>query len=417
MYVIIEWIKKTVKLTLNTIHNNRERGTNMTYSNRLKNFPKHFFSTLVDSVEAAMAEGRDVINLGRGNPDQPTPDYIVKAMQEAVADTTTHGYSPFRGLLEVKEAVASYYKREFDVHIDPETEVAVLGGTKTGTVEIPFALLDEQELLLLPDPGYPDYLSSVSLGNLRAETFPLLEENQFLPDYSSFTEEQKRDAKLMYLNYPSNPTAATATKEFFDKTVTFAKEHDIRILHDFAYGAIGFEDGKPVSYLQGNGAKDIGIELLSMSKTYNMAGWRIGFAVGNAEMIEAINTLQDYLFVSVFPAIQKAAAHALNGSQEHVDELVELYARRRKALLDSCEQIGLEVACAAGSFFAWIKVPKDYTSQEFSDLLLNKADVAVTPGNGFGEHGEGYVRVGLLDDEKRIQEAIERIGKLDIFQK
>src|SRR5699024_3719770 len=161
----------------------------------------------------------------------------------------------------------------------------------------------------LPDPGYPDYLSSVSLGDLRVDTFPLLEENQFLADYSSFTEEQKRDAKLMYLNYPSNPAAATAPKEFFAKTVTVAKEHDIRILHACDYGAIGFEDGKPVSYLQGNGAKDIGIELLSMSKTYNMAGWRIGFAVGNAEMIEAINTLQDYLFVSVFPAIQKAAAH------------------------------------------------------------------------------------------------------------
>src|SRR5699024_10704677 len=209
MYVIIEWIKRTVKLTLNTIHNNRERGTkHMTYSNRLKNFPKHFFSTLVDSVEAAMAEGRDVINLGRGNPDQPTPDYIVKAMQEAVADPTTHGYSPFRGLLEVKEAVAGYYKRAFDVDIGPRTEVAGHGGSKTGTVAIPFALLDEQEFLLLPDPGYPDYLTSVSLGNLRVDTFPLLEENQFLPDYSSFTEEQKRDAKLMYLNYPSNPTAA-----------------------------------------------------------------------------------------------------------------------------------------------------------------------------------------------------------------
>src|SRR5699024_2482104 len=187
MYVIIEWIKRTVKLTMNTIHNNRERGTKyMTYSNRLKNFPKHFFSTLVDSVEAAMAEGRDVINLGRGNPDQPTPDYIVKAMQEAVADPTTHGYYQFRGLIEVMEAVAGYYKLEYEVYIDPETEVAVLCGTKTGTVEIPFALLDEQELLLLPDPGYPDYLSSVSLGNLRVETFPLLEENQFLPDYSSF---------------------------------------------------------------------------------------------------------------------------------------------------------------------------------------------------------------------------------------
>lgn len=384
-------------------------------SERLKNFPPHFFATLVKKVEAALAEGRDVINLGRGNPDQPTPPHIVKAMQAATADPSTHGYSPFRGLAELKEAVATYYKREYNVDLDPEKEIAILGGTKIGLIEIPFAIMNEDELLLLPDPGYPDYLSSISLGSIRYDTMPLLEENKFFPDYNALTAEQKRDAKLMYLNYPSNPTAATATKEFFEETVAFAKEHDIAVLHDFAYGAIGFETEKPISFLQAKGAKDVGIELMSLSKMYNMAGWRVGFAVGNASIIEAINVLQDHLFISIFPAIQKAAAVALTDSQQCVDELVELYANRRDVLLAECERIGWEVTCASGSFFAWLKVPEQYTSQSFADLLLDKANVVVSPGIGFGEHGEGYVRVGLLDDENRLREAFNRIEKLGIF--
>lgn len=387
----------------------------MQFSKRLKSFPPHFFASLVKKVEMAIAEGRDVINLGRGNPDQPTPEYIVRAMQEATADPSMHGYSPFRGLTELKEAVATYYKREYNVELNPETEVAVLGGTKIGLIEIPLALMDEGELLLLPDPGYPDYLSSVSLANIRYETMPLLEENDFFPDYQSFSEEQKRDAKLMYLNYPSNPTAATATTEFFNETIAFAKENEIRVLHDFAYGAIGFETKKPVSFLQSKGAKDIGVELMSLSKMYNMAGWRVGFAVGNKEIIEAINLLQDHLFISIFPAIQKAAAEALTASQKPVHDLVDLYAKRRQVLLEECERIGWKVTCASGSFFAWLKVPEPYTSQDFADLLLEKADVVVSPGNGFGKYGEGYVRVGLLDNEARLREAIKRIEKLGIF--
>ncbi|WP_342505525.1 pyridoxal phosphate-dependent aminotransferase [Sporosarcina sp. FSL K6-2383] len=386
----------------------------MTLSNRLKNLPPHFFSSLVRNVEQALAQGRDVINLGRGNPDQPTPPHIVKALQEAVEDPATHGYSPFRGIAEFKEAAADFYKREYNVNIDPKTEVAVLFGTKPGLVGLPLALMNEGELLLLPDPGYPDYLSSVSLANINYDTIPLLVENNFLPDYSTLSDEQKK-AKLMYLNYPNNPTSATATIPFFEETVALAKANDIAIMHDFAYGGIGFDGQKPISFLQATGAKEVGIEMYTMSKTYNMAGWRVGFAVGNADMIQAIGTLQDYLFIDIFPAIQRAAAVALTSSQDCVDELVALYESRRNVLIAECNRIGWNVIAPTASFFAWLPVPTGYTSESFTNVLLNKADVAVSPGRAFGTYGEGYVRVGLLETEDRLREAVARIEKLDLF--
>lgn len=387
----------------------------MDFSNRLKNLPTQFFASLVQKVTAAVAEGRDVINLGQGNPDQPTPAHIVKALQDAAANPGSHKYSPFRGTNELKQAAADFYKREYNVDIDPHTEVAIMFGTKIGLVELPLAIMNEQELMLLPDPGYPDYLSGAGLANVRFDTMPLLEENDYLPDYSKLTMEQKKAAKLMYLNYPNNPTGATATKEFFEETVQLAKGSDIAIVHDFAYGAVGFDGVKPVSFLQVEGAKEVGVEMYTLSKTYNMAGWRVGFAVGNAKMIEAINIIQDHLFVSLFPAVQSAAAAALNESQQCVDDLVSLYEGRRNTLVEACAKIGWEVKAPKGSFFAWLHVPTGYTSEAFADLLLDKADVAVAAGNGFGTFGEGYVRVGLLVDEHRLEEAIDRIAKLSLF--
>lgn len=387
----------------------------MKLSNRLKDLPPHFFASLVKNVEDAVAEGRDVINLGRGNPDQPTPKHIVKALQDAVDDPTTHGYAPFRGTTELKQAAADFYQREYNVHIDPETEVAILFGTKTGLVELPLAIMNEGELLLLPDPGYPDYLSGVSLADIKYDTMPLLAENDFLPDYTALSDEQIKQAKLMYLNYPSNPTSATASIDFFEETVAFAKDNDIAVMHDFAYGGIGFDGNNPISFLQAEGAKDVGIEMYTMSKTYNMAGWRIGFALGNAEIIEAINVLQDHLFINPFPAVQRAAATALSGSQDCVNELVSLYESRRDVLISECKRIGWDVTAPKASFFAWLPVPEGHTSESFTTLLLDKADIAVAPGHAFGESGEGYIRVGLLDEEERLKEAIARIEKLGIF--
>ena len=387
----------------------------MEFSKKLQQLPTQFFAALVQKVNAALAEDRDVINLGQGNPDQPTPQSIIQALQEAAQDPQNHKYSPFRGIQELRQAAADFYKREYNVEIDPDTEVAILGGTKIGLVELPMALLNPGDIMLLPDPGYPDYLSGVVLADVDYHVMPLLAENDFLPDYRQLSDEVKNRAKLLYLNYPNNPTGGTANLAFFEETVRLAKEHDIAIAHDFAYGAIGFDGEKPVSFLQAAGAKDVGIEMYTLSKTYNMAGWRIGFAVGNAKIIEAINIIQDHLFCSQFPAVQQAAAVALTSSQACTDELRATYERRRNVLVEEAHRIGWQVTAPKGSFFAWLPVPEGYSSKEFANLLLEKADIAVAAGNGFGEYGEGYVRVGLLVSEDRLREAILRIEKLGLF--
>lgn len=389
----------------------------MEFSKKLQQLPPQFFAALVNKVNAALAQGRDVINLGQGNPDQPTPDHIIEALQIAATNPQTHKYSPFRGIAELKQAAADFYKREYDVDLDPNTEVAVLGGTKIGLVELPLAILNPGDYMLLPDPGYPDYLSGVALADVKFDTMPLEAKNNFLPDYAALSEEVKQRAKLMYINYPNNPTGGVATDEFFEQTVQLATENNIAVAHDFAYGAIGFDGERPPSFLQAPGAKEVGIELYTLSKTYNMAGWRIGFAVGNAKMIEAINIIQDHLFCSQFPAIQHAAATALNEEQACVEELRTVYERRRNVLVEEAQKIGWNITAPKGSFFAWLAVPTGYTSEQFADLLLEKADIAVAAGNGFGTYGEGYIRVGLLVSEERLREAMGRIAKLEIFAK
>lgn len=385
-------------------------------SELLNTLPKQFFASLVAKVNNIIEQGHDVINLGQGNPDQPTPGHIVEAMEKAVKNPNYHKYSPFRGQSFLKEAVATFYKREYGVNIDPQSEVAILFGGKAGLVEVPQCLLNPGDVVLVPDPGYPDYWSGVELARAKMELMPLLEENQFLPDYGSLQKEVIDKAKLMFINYPNNPTGATATEEFFEETVQFAEKHDICVVHDFAYGAIGFDGKRPVSFLETNGAKDVGIEIYTFSKTYNMAGWRIGFAVGNPSVIEALNLLQDHMYVSVFSAIQEAAAHALLSPQTCVKELNAMYETRRNALISACHEIGWKVTAPAGSFFAWLPVPSQFeSSQAFSDYLLENAHVVVAPGVGFGEFGEGYVRVGLLTTEVRLKEAVERIKRLNIF--
>jgi L-glutamine---4-(methylsulfanyl)-2-oxobutanoate aminotransferase len=388
---------------------------NFPQSEILNKLPKQFFASLVKKVSGYVAQGYDVINLGQGNPDQPTPSHVVKKLQEAAANPMNHKYSPFQGYNYLKEAAAKFYQREYGVEIDPASEVAILFGGKAGLVEIPQCLLNPGDTILVPDPGYPDYWSGVALAQAQMVTMPLLEENDFLPDFDTLDSMLLDKAKLMFLNYPNNPTGATATSEFFSKTVELAKQHDICVVHDFAYGAIGFDGQKPLSFMQTNGAKDIGIEIYTLSKTYNMAGWRVGFAVGNKSVIAALELLQDHLYVSLFGAVQEAAAEALTASQDCVKELNALYESRRNVLINGLQSIGWKVQAPKGSFFAWLKVPQGYTSEEFADFLLEKAQIAVAPGIGFGEFGEGYVRVGLLTSEERMEEAVERIKALKIF--
>ncbi|RIW38288.1 pyridoxal phosphate-dependent aminotransferase [Bacillus salacetis] len=386
------------------------------HSKILENLPQQFFARLVKDVSRVTSEGHDVINLAQGNPDKPTPEHIVLSAQEAVSNPLFHKYPPFRGYSFLKEAAAEFYKREYNVDIDPETEVAVLFGGKAGLIEVSQCLLDEGDTALVPDPGYPDYWSGIALANARMEPMPLLAKNRYLPDYNNIDKGTLDQAKLMFLNYPNNPTGAIATTDFFSETVELAEAHGFCVVHDLAYGAIGFDGEKPVSYLQTPRAKDVGIEIYTLSKTYNMAGWRVGFAVGNPSVIEALNLLQDHLHVSLFGGVQEAAATALASSQECVDELVSLYESRRNFLIERLKEIGWDVEPPKGSFFAWLPVPDGYTSESLFKKLLEEAHVAVAPGIGFGDYGEGYVRVGLLQEEEVLAEAVRRIGKLGLFK-
>ncbi|KWX76540.1 aminotransferase [Paenibacillus jilunlii] len=381
----------------------------------LQSLPKQFFAALVARAGMASAAGHDVINLGQGNPDMPTPAHIVEALQAAAANPLNHKYPPFRGHRYLKEAVAGFYGREYGVRLEPDSEVAILFGGKTGLVEVVQCLLNPGDTALVPDPGYPDYWSGIELARAVMERMTLTAENGFLPDYGTISPEAADRAKLMFLNYPNNPTGAVASEAFFRDTVQFAGQHNLCVVHDFAYAALGYDGVRPLSYLQTPGAKDNGIEIYTLSKTYNMAGWRVAFAVGNASVIESLNLLQDHMYVSLFGAVQEAAAAALSGPQVCVQENLDRYEARRNLLIGGLRGLGWKVEAPGGSFFAWLPVPEGYTSQSFADLLLDEAHVVVAPGIGFGEYGEGYVRVGLVSDEARLAEAVKRIAGLKLF--
>lgn len=384
---------------------------------RMKLLPTQFFSALVGKANAQIQAGHDVINLGQGNPDRPTPPHIVQKLQQAAENPQYHKYPPFSGYRFLKEAVAQRYKEDYGVEVDPDTEVAILFGGKTGLVEISQCLLNPGDVCLVPDPGYPDYWSGVALAGARMSFMPLAADHAFLPDYSAIPAADLDKAKLMFLNYPNNPTGAAAPLNFYEDTVAFAQKHGIVVASDFAYGAIGFDGHKPVSFLQVPGAKEVGVEFYTLSKTYNMAGWRVGFALGNSEVIRLINLIQDHYYCSLFGGIQEAAATALTGPQDCVNELVALYEARRNVLFEELEQIGWQAQPSQGSFFTWLPVPRTFAegSAAFAELLLREAHVVVAPGIGFGEHGEGYVRLALLAEEDRLREAVRRIGKMQLF--
>ena len=341
-------------------------------SDLLKTLPKQFFASLVSRVNAKIAAGADVINLGQGNPDLPTPDYIVQAMQQATAVAADHQYSAFRVEMRFKTAIAQFYFDTYGVVLDPATEVAVLAGSKIGLVELPLALMNPGETLLLPNPGYPDYWSGAALGRVAVEQVELKRENDFLIDYDDIPADVAKRAKFLYMNYPNNP-GAVATADFYEQTVAFAKQNQVGIISDFAYGAIGFDGHQPRSFMQTPGAKTVGIETYTFSKTFNMAGWRVGFAVGNADMIVAINVIQDHLFVSLFPAVQYAAISALahyHDQNSAVANLVQVYQQRRDAFIQAVRTYNWEPYVPKGAFYVLMPVPAGYTSASFADLLL-----------------------------------------------
>lgn len=387
----------------------------ITPARRLNRLPAQLFARLVATTQALQAEGHDVINLGQGNPDLPTPDHVVEAVRRAAGDIATHKYIPFSGLRSLRQAAADWYARKFSVALDPETELCILIGAKLGLQEISLCLLNEGDICLMPDPCYPDYWSGVALAGAEQYPMPLIAENRFLPDLTAIPKEVARAARLMFLNYPTNPTGAVATPAFFADVVDFARQHEIVVAHDLAYGDLLFDDHRPISFLQTPGAKEVGVEFCTLSKSYNMAGWRIGFAAGNKAVIAAMNLLQDHLNCSQWGAVQQAAIAALTGPQDCVEATRDEYQRRRDTWVEAARQAGWHVQPSAGSIFVWCPVPSSFTSESFADLLLRECHVVVAPGVGFGPAGEGYVRVSLTTPAHRLEEAARRIGQLGVF--
>ncbi|KOU38062.1 aminotransferase class I/II-fold pyridoxal phosphate-dependent enzyme [Streptomyces sp. WM6378] len=377
---------------------------------RLLDLPRSSFATTTGRIDQLIGAGEDVVNLCQGNPDLPTPPHIVEALREEVLDPATHRYPSFSGLLELKAAVAQWYVDNYSVRLDPEKEVAILFGAKAGLVEISQCFLNPGDVCLMPDPAFPDYWAGVVLARAHMHTVPLRRENNFLPDYSALDPAVCDRAKLMFLNYPNNPTSVTAPVEFYEDTVRFAAKHKVIVASDFAYAALGFDGQAPVSFLQAYGAKEVGVEFISLSKMFNMAGWRIGAVVGNPDVIAAINLIQEHYYVSLPPFIQRAAAAALSGPQECVHELSKIYERRRDIFVAGVRAAGWDVEVPR-SIFAWLPIPGGGGSVAFADDLLTRAKVAVAPGRWFGKYGEGYVRVSLLAPEDRLREAVARLAE------
>ena len=389
----------------------------MKIAQRIENIPPYLFAEIDKKKEEAIKKGVDIINLGIGDPDQPTPNNIIQKLRESVKDPKTHNYPPYEGTAEFRQAVSLWYKNRFGVKLDSDKEVMALIGSKEGIAHIFLAFVDPGDFSLITDPGYPVYKTGTLFANGFPYIMPLLEENDYLPDLEEVDEEIAQRAKLMFINYPNNPTAAVANKDFFEKVVKFAKKYDILVCHDFAYSEMTFDGYKTSSFLEVEGAKNVGIEFHSLSKIYNMTGWRLGFAVGNKEAISALSIIKTNIDSGVFKAIQQAGVEALTGPQDNIKKMNEIYTRRRNVLVNGLNKLGWNIKPTKATFYIWIPTLKEMSSIDFANLLLEKSGIIVTPGIGYGEFGEGFVRIALTVEEKRLEEAIERLEKSGITQK
>jgi len=378
-------------------------------SERLKSLPPYLFKEIDRQKDEARARGIDIIDLGVGDPDMPTPPHIIRTLEKAANDSANHKYPSYTGMDTFNKAVAGWYKKRFNVNLDPAKEVVTLIGSKEGIAHIPLAFINPGDMALVPNPGYPVYEIGVKFAGGDVYSMNLLKENDYLPDLDAVPEDVAQKAKLMFINYPNNPTSAVADMVFFDKLVSYAKKHEIIVCHDAAYTEMAFDEYKPISFLEADGAMETGIEFHSLSKTYNMTGWRIGFAVGRAEVIQALGQVKSNIDSGAFQAVQIAGIAALEGDQTCIDEMNEIYTKRRDLLINGLRKLGLTAKKPKATFYVWIDVPDGYTSAAFASHLLTKAGVVVTPGNGFGAAGEGYVRMALTVDIERIKEVLKRI--------
>jgi LL-diaminopimelate aminotransferase len=357
----------------------------------------------------AIKKGVDVIDLGIGDPDLPTPDFIVDRMQGAIKRPEYHQYPSSHGMASFRKAAADWCRKRFGLDLEPDSQVTCLIGSKEGIAHFPIAFVNPGDVVLIPTPAYPVYHIGALFCGGTSHFLPLLKENEFLPDISSIPEEVRKKAKILWLNYPNNPTAAIAPKDYFEKVVSFAKEHNIIVCHDAAYTEMTYDNYKAPSFLETPGAMDVGIEFHSLSKTYNMTGWRIGFAVGNPELIAGLKQAKSNVDSGQFNAVQEAGIAALESDQSCIKDMCAVYQERRDLLVSGLRSIGLDAPYPKATFYVWCPVPKGYTSQTFCTLLLEKAGLICTPGNGFGEPGEGYVRIALTKSRERLAEAIERM--------
>ena len=381
-------------------------------ASRIESFPVYLFDALDAAKAEQEAKGVDVINLSVGDPDRPTPKYIIDAMKQAVDDPANHHYPSFKGLPAFRQAVAHWYEQNRNVKLDPETEVLSCIGSKRGVNDLPLALVDPGDIVLVPDPCYAAYLPGIIAAGGEIYHMPLLEENNFLPDLEAIPAEICQRAKMMLLNFPGNPTAALGPLSFFERVVAFAKKHEIVVAHDAPYSEAVFDGERQPSFLEAEGAMEVGVEFNSMSKLFNMSGWRAAFAVGNADVIGLLGKIRSNLDMGIFQPIQHACVAALTGSMEFPQQMTQVYQRRRDLLIDGLANLGWAPHKPPATFFIWTPVPvPEESSGDFADRVLKEAGVLITPGRGFGQHGEGYIRIALTVEEEDIAQVLERLDK------
>lgn len=386
--------------------------TRFPFATRLKQLPPYLFAQIDQLKQQAIDQGMNIIDLGVGDPDLPTPPHIVKRMAEAITDPRNHRYPSYEGLIEFRRAAGEWFRNRFGVVLNPATEVLTLIGSKEGIGHIPLAFIDPGDTVLIPDPGYPVYQAATVFTGGSTHPLPLYPSNGFLPDLESIPLDVLRKTKMLFLNYPNNPTAAVAPDEFLAQAVNFARKHHLILCHDAAYSEIAFDGFRPASILSVEGAGEVAIEYHSLSKTYNMTGWRIGFAVGSPEILAGLGRIKTNLDSGVFQAIQVAGIEALKGPQDCVADQCKIYQERRDVLVEGLNGLGWNVTKPRATFYVWIPVLPGYTSTEMVKRLLGEAGIVTTPGVGFGPHGEGFIRAALTVPVGRIREAVDRIGKL-----
>lgn len=381
---------------------------------RLSELPPYLFAEIDRMKQEAIRQGKDIINLGVGDPDLPTPAHIVEALAAAGRDQANHQYPSYEGMLAFRKAAAEWYRARFGVTLDPGTEVLSLIGSKEGIGHLPLAFVDPGDVVLAPDPGYPVYQAGTAFAGGTLYHLPLTAVRGFLPDLDGIPADVVRRAKVLWLNYPHNPTAAVAPRSFFARAVEFARRHRLILCHDIAYSEIYFDGERPESLLAVDGATEVAVEFHSLSKTYNMTGWRIGFAVGCAEVLAGLGRIKTNLDSGIFQAVQVAGIAALTGPQDCVEEHRRIWQRRRDAFVKGLQELGCPLEPPKASFYVWIPVPKGTGSAAFTATLLQECALVTTPGNGFGRAGEGYIRATLTTDVKRLEEAVERIRRAGI---